>query len=55
MFRSSRDKETKRFYLLPGMGGRAWRRKQNLILKWSVAAAVIACVILGILFFLLDG
>jgi len=54
MFRSNRDKETRRFYLLPGMGGSAWRRKQIFILKWTVAAALIASAILGIVFFLFD-
>jgi hypothetical protein len=39
-FRSKRDKDTKRFYLLPGQGGDAYRRKQTLILKWSVIAAL---------------
>jgi len=30
------DKERKRSYLLPGMGGQAYRRKQKLILKCSI-------------------
>jgi hypothetical protein len=47
MFRSRRDKETERFYLLPGMGGSAWRRKQNLILKWTVIVALTASAALG--------
>ncbi len=50
MFWSERDKEQKRFYLLPGMGGRALRRKHQRFLRWSVAiglvvSAVTACVL----------
>ena len=33
-------KERERFYLLPGQGGEAYRRKQKFILKWSVLAAL---------------
>ncbi|HSY09908.1 MAG TPA: hypothetical protein VK840_03235 [Candidatus Dormibacteraeota bacterium] len=54
MFRSKRDKETRRFYLLPGMGGTAWRRKQNFILKWTVIAAVGASAFVGALLYWLN-
>jgi hypothetical protein len=37
-----RDKERERFYLLPGQGGRALRRKQKLILQWSLVAGAFA-------------
>jgi hypothetical protein len=45
-----RNKEKQRFYLLPGMGGRARRRKEMMILRWALAAgllvsAVVACVL----------
>lgn len=45
-----RDKERERFYLLPGMGGRARRRKEMLFLRWSLAAglvvsAIVACIL----------
>ncbi len=48
MFGLKRDKE--RYYLLPGMGGSNLRRKQRLILQWSLAAglcvsAILACVL----------
>ena len=54
MFRSKRDKEKKRFYLLPGQGGSAYRRKQKFILKWSVIAALIVSAILGALMYWLN-
>jgi hypothetical protein len=45
-----RNKEPQRFYLLPGMGGRALRKKQRLFLRWSIAiglvvSGVVACVL----------
>lgn len=55
MVRKKRDrkhhKEGERFYLLPGQGGKAYRRKQMIILAWSVVVALIASAIFaGILY-----
>jgi hypothetical protein len=36
-----KEKEKQRFYLLPGMGGKAYRRKQNFILKVSICVGLI--------------
>ena len=36
-----RDKERDRFYLLPGMGGRAARRKRNRILGWAIIVGLL--------------
>jgi hypothetical protein len=33
-------KERQRFYLLPGMGGRALKRKHKRILGWSIVAGL---------------
>lgn len=54
MFWSKRDKdEKKRFYLLPGQGGRAHRRKQWFILKWSLfAAAIVAVAVAALIYWL---
>lgn len=41
MFRSKSDKEKKRFYLLPGQGGRAYHRKQMLILKSALIVGLL--------------
>jgi hypothetical protein len=43
-------KKRQRFYLLPGMGGRARWRKEMMYLRWSIAAgllvsAIVACII----------
>lgn len=45
-----KPKKRPRFYLLPGMGGRALRRKHRLYLGWSIAigllvSAIMACVL----------
>jgi hypothetical protein len=37
-----RPKERERYYLLPGMGGSAYRRKRKVILRWSIAAGLLA-------------
>lgn len=47
-------KERQRFYLLPGMGGRALRRKHKLILSWSVAAGLVVSIVLTLLLFLMN-
>jgi hypothetical protein len=36
-----RDPERDRFYLLPGMGGRAARAKHRRILNWSIAIGLL--------------
>jgi hypothetical protein len=48
-----RDKERERFYLLPGMGGRARRRKELRFLRWSIAAGLlVSAIVAGILYFI---
>ncbi len=51
-----RDKEKERFYLLPGMGGRAKRRKEMRFLLWSVAAGLaVSAIMAGIMYFMSRG
>ena len=47
-------KDKHRFYLLPGQGGRAHRRKQWRILTWSLFAALVVAGILAGLMYLLN-
>ena len=54
LFNFNRNKETQRFYLLPGQGGAAYRRKQKFILKCSIAAALFISAILAALMYWLD-
>ena len=55
MFNFKRDKETQRFYLLPGQGGAAYRRKQVYILKWSIIVGVIVSSVLGAVMYYLNN
>jgi hypothetical protein len=44
-------KERERYYLLPGMGGKAWHRKQRMMLQWSIAAGLcVSSAVAGILY-----
>ena len=47
MFGFTRNKERERYYLLPGMGGRALRAKRKLMLRWAVAAGLATSAIFG--------
>jgi hypothetical protein len=46
-------KERERFYLLPGMGGSAMRRKRKRVLRWSIVAGVFVSAILAAVLYLL--
>jgi hypothetical protein len=53
MFGFKRNKETERFYLLPGQGGSAFRRKQKFILAWSIVVGLsVAAVLVALMYFL---
>jgi hypothetical protein len=41
VFFGKSQKPRERFYLLPGQGGRNYRRKQQRILLWSILVAVL--------------
>jgi hypothetical protein len=47
------SKERQRYYLLPGMGGSAMRRKRKLILQWTIAAGLCVSAIVAALLYLL--
>ena len=47
-------KDRGRFYLLPGMGGRNFRRKSRLILRWSIIAGLIVSAVLGYLYYMVN-
>lgn len=48
------DKERERYYLLPGMGGRAYRRKQKVILNYSVAVGLVISILIAVAMYLLN-
>jgi hypothetical protein len=54
MFRSKADKEHRRFYLLPGQGGRPYRRKQKFIFRCAMIVALIVSAIVAALLYWLN-
>jgi len=54
MFFSNGNKEHERYYLLPGMGGPAARRKHRNFLKWSVVACLIFSALMALVMYLFD-
>jgi hypothetical protein len=47
----ARDKERQRFYLLPGMGGKAYRRKRKRILRWSIVVGLLVSLLFAALLY----
>ena len=48
------DREKERYYLLPGMGGKASRRKRNGMLLWGLLAGILVGAILAGVLFLIN-
>jgi hypothetical protein len=46
-------REQKRFYLLPGQGGRAYHRKQMIFLKTSLAVGLIVSGLFALIMYLI--
>jgi hypothetical protein len=55
MFEFQKEKKRQRFYLLPGQGGRATRRKHRFILLWAVATGVVVSAVLAGVLYLING
>ena len=50
--RPPRPEEKERYYLLPGQGGSSYRRKQRVILKYSILAGLlVSAVFAAIMYF----
>ena len=47
VFFGKSQKPRERFYLLPGQGGRNYRRKQERNLRWSILVAVLMGAVLA--------
>lgn len=54
MFFGKTNKEQQRFYLLPGQGGEAYRRKQRFLLMWATITALLVSGLLGLAFYLMN-
>jgi len=52
--RDPAEKERRRYYLLPGMGRRAYRRKQRVILKYSIAFGLVISGLLAVVLYFLN-
>ena len=50
----ARNKEPERFYLLPGMGGRALRQKQLRFLRWSIAIGLVVSGVVAVVLYLIS-
>jgi len=55
MFFSNGKKERERYYLLPGQGGPAARRKHQRFLKWSIVACLIFSALMALVMYLFNG
>jgi hypothetical protein len=53
-FPSKRARAPERYYLLPGQGGAAYRRKRNFMIFWSVVLALLLSGLLTALFLFLN-
>jgi hypothetical protein len=53
VFGLHKNRERERFYLLPGMGGRAFRRKYWTFFWWSVATGLLVSAALAIALYLI--
>jgi high-affinity Fe2+/Pb2+ permease len=47
MVPNPKNKEPERFYLLPGMGGRAAKRKQKWMLQWGIITGLLVSAVLA--------
>jgi len=54
MFGFGKPKERQRFYLLPGMGGRALRRKNRVFFWWAVVAGLAASGMMASVLYILS-
>lgn len=54
MFRHQRDREKDRYYLLPGMGGRALRRKKLMMLKAAIVVGLLVSLAIALVIYFLN-
>ena len=48
-YRPPREKEKERYYLLPGMGGRAYRSKQRVMVKAALVVGLIVSALFALI------
>ncbi len=54
MMWSKNTKEAPRYYLFAGMGGKPARRKNKVVLAWSLVAGAVISSLLGLVFYFLN-
>ena len=47
-------KDPERYYLLPGMGGAAWRQKVKSMLVWGIMGGIFTGTLLAMIFYLVS-
>jgi hypothetical protein len=47
VFFSNKNKPRERFYLFPGQGGRNYRRKQRVFIRWAIVTSLIFGAVLA--------
>ena len=53
-FRSKSKKDQQRFYLLPGQGGKAFRRKQRFILTWAIVVGLLVAGFMALVMYFIN-
>ncbi|MCS7338461.1 MAG: hypothetical protein NZ739_09545 [Verrucomicrobiae bacterium] len=51
---TSRQKKREFYYLLPGMGGSHYRRKQRRILQWAIVVGLWISALFGLLLYFIN-
>jgi hypothetical protein len=49
-----RPEEKERYYLLPGQGGSNYRRKQRIIIKYSIIVGVLVSVVFAVIMYFVN-
>jgi hypothetical protein len=53
MFKTRKNKDEHRYYLLPGMG-RSNKRRRAQFVRWSIVTGVVVSVLLGYLLYVIN-
>jgi len=49
-----RPEEKERYYLLPGQGGSSYRRKQRMIIKYSIIVGVLVSAVFAMIMYFVN-
>lgn len=54
MGKTNSKNERERYYLLPGMGGRAYRKKVKIMIGWGLLGGVVASLLVALILYLIS-